>query len=473
MRGRRCRAWGQRARLVQGRPATRVHTGVALLTTALLLASGAVAGPGQVAHAATGGAEFSGGHGAAASGAAKTLEAASEAPGGYAFADDAQRVKGAAGTARPATLAAGRSYRSTLPPSGPVHYGVQLDGTSNAYVSVTAVPPAGGTAAVSDGLKVSLRDSGRRSCDLDTATFGAGRSPRPVTAWAVREISPRRSLCKEAGMYYVSVERADPDGRGASPEPWELELAVVSEPPLREEGATGEPEAWNSATPDPLAGEARRRRGGAGFAEAALIGEGVWRNDLRPGRTVFYRVPVDWGQQLHVTAELGGSGSGRSGFVPSALDLDLYNPVRGHVADLGIGYDGTRKSESLNPLPPVAHTNRQAPNSRVSAVRFAGSYYLVAHLSVEVAEKFGDKPVPVVLRVRVDGPAQDGPGYQGESAPAGIFTVTDGDREATGSATGGGGTAMRALAVGGIGTGSALLLGLGVWTVLARRRATP
>jgi len=188
---------------------------------------------------------------------------------------------------------------------------------------------------------------------------------------------------------------------------------------------------------------------------------------------VFYRVPVDWGQQLHVTAELGGSGSGRSGFVPSALDLDLYNPVRGHVADLGIGYDGTRKSESLNPLPPVAHTNRQAPNSRVSAVRFAGSYYLVAHLSVEVAEKFGDKPVPVVLRVRVDGPAQDGPGYQGESAPAGIFTVTDGDREATGSATGGGGTAMRALAVGGIGTGSALLLGLGVWTVLARRRATP
>ncbi|WP_344015188.1 hypothetical protein [Streptomyces thermospinosisporus] len=446
---------------------------MALLTTALLLAPAAALGSGQSAHAAAGTTRFSGGP-KAASGVSKTLKAAPGTPGGYAFADDAQRVEGAASTGAAPTLTAGRSYRSTLPASGPVHYGVQLDGTSNAYVSVTAVPPAGGTAAVSDGLKVSLRDGAGRSCDLDTATIGAGRSPRPVTAWAVREISPRRSLCREAGTYYVSVERADPDGRGASPEPWELELAVVSEPPVKEEGSAGAPGAWNSATPDPLTGEEQRRPGGAGFAEAALIGEGVWRDDIRPGRTVFYRVPVDWGQQLHVTAELGGSGSGRSGFVPSALDLDLYNPVRGHVADLGIGYDGSQKTESLTPLPPVAHANRQAPNSKVSAVRFAGSYYLVAHLSAEVAEEFGDEPVPLVLRVRVGGSAQDGPGYQGDSVPAGIFTVTEEDREAAAEGTADGdGTAMRALAVGGIGTGSALLLGLGVWTVVARRRAAP
>ncbi|MEV8594383.1 hypothetical protein [Streptomyces sp. NPDC052012] len=427
--------------------------------------------PGPHAHAVTAAVPSGSSGPSGTGGGARALSGVSETPGPYAFAEESQRVEGALSTADAVLLEAGRSYRSTLPPSGKAHYRLELDATSTTYVSATAVPPAGVTASAVDGVKVTLEDGDGRSCDANTATFGAGRSTHPVAAWTVREISPRRSVCKDAGTYYVTVERAGADAGGASPEPWGLELVAVSEPPLDDSAATSAPEAWNSATPEPVEGKAVRRPGGAGFTRATLVGEGVWRDDIRPGRTLFYRVPVDWGQQLHVTAELGGTEPDTTGYVAAALDLDLYNPVRGYVTDLGVGYDGSQESDGLAPLPPVTYGNRQAAGSRADGMRFAGSYYLVAHLTAEVADEFGDEPVPLTLRVRLSGERQDGPGYQGRSVPPGIFTVTDQDRDAASEGTEtGDDSAMKALAVGGIGTGSALLIGLGVWTVVARRQ---
>lgn len=400
--------------------------------------------------------------------------AAGTTGGAYAFAEGAQTVDGAASTADAVRLEAGRTYRSTLPGNGKVHYRLELDATSNTYVSATAVPPAGRTVSATDGVKVSVQDGDGRSCDADTTSFGAAGSPHPVAAWAVREISPRRSLCKEAGTYYVTVERVDRGGGGSSPGPWELELTAVSEPALERTGATSAPEEWDSAPPRPVTGTPERRAGGAGFARATPVGEGVWRDDVRPGQTLFYKVPVDWGRQLHVTAELGSSRTDGSVYVPAALDLDLYNPARGHVADVGVGYDGDQKSEDLAPLPPVAYANRHDARGQIGAMRFAGSYYLVAHLAAEVADHFGDGPVPLTLRVGLSGAAQDGPGYAGEAVPPDVFAVTEEDREAAAEgAAAGDDTAMRALAVGGIGSGSALLVGLGVWTLAARRRAVP
>ncbi|WP_244792993.1 hypothetical protein [Streptomyces sp. BJ20] len=387
----------------------------------------------------------------------------------YTFTEDARRIEGAGSTADAVELEPGRTYRSTLPPDAKVFFRLELDDTETAYASATAVPPPGTGVAVADGVKVTVEDADGRSCDGDTAIFGAPGSPHPVAAWAMREISPRRSLCAEAGTYYVTVERASPDARGASPDPWELELHTVSEPGTKTPDGTAAPGAWDSATPAPVQGTAQRRSGGAGFAQAARLGEGVWRDDVRPGQTLFYQVPVDWGRQLHATAELGSSGTDASRYVASALTLDVYNPVRGHVEDLSVGYNGGQKSKALKPLPPVAYENRYASGQQVSAVRFAGAYYLVAHLSPEVAEDYGDGPVPLTLRVRLGGAARNGPDYAGGTVPADVFTVDGG---ATSGETGGAGdeTLYRVLAAGGIGTGSALVVGLGVWTVVARRR---
>ncbi|WP_425588967.1 hypothetical protein [Streptomyces similanensis] len=405
---------------------------------------------------------------------------AAGAPGAYDFTGGARTVTGAATTADAPLLDAGRAYRSALPRDGKLYYRLRLDAASSAYVSATAVPAADSTVSATDGVRVSVRDGHGDSCSYQATLFGTSRSPHPVSAWGRRDAAPGHSLCQGAGTYYVLVERID--ASGASPDAWPLELATVTEPALSRTGATTAPGTWDSARPEPVGGRAADRAGGAGFATASPLGQGVWRTGVRPGQTLFYRVPVDWGQQLNVVAELGGAGG--SGYVDGALTLSLYNPVRGYVEDAYAGYSGRRASAALAPLPPVDYANRYGFADPVKAMRFAGSYYLVAHLADQTAAGFGAGPYDLTLRVRLGGSATSGPGYAGRSEPRDRFEVTAADRAAAapagpfgpsgaaGSAgAAGGSAALRALAVGGIGTGTALLVVLGGWTLVARRRS--
>ncbi|MEV6022922.1 hypothetical protein [Streptomyces sp. NPDC052036] len=416
-------------------------------------------------------------------------------PAPYAFARDARTITGATGTTDAVRLDPGHLYRSALPPGAKRYYRLDLDAADDAYVSATAVPRAGARVTSSDGLKVSVQDADGTTCSSGTAHFGPTQSPHPIAAWASRETGPGTYGCKGAGPYYVVVERRDLTA--ALPVSWDLELDYVSEPAPRRAGAVTPPGTWNSAPPEPLLGEAARRAGGAGFAAASAVGQGVWQDGIRPGETLFYKVPVDWGQQLSASVEMGSSGGG-DGYVGTALAMSLYNPVRAYVEDADAGYSGAQTSAALDPLPPVDYANRGAVGSRAGGMRFAGWYYLAVHLGAPMAERFGSGPFGLTLRVRVSGKPVPGPVYAGRSAPRDVFQVTDADREeaAAGAGTrsdagpgdGSGGfsprttparvgkvaaadtRAMTMVAVGGIGTGSALVLWLGLWTVAARRR---
>nr|WP_253267898.1 hypothetical protein [Streptomyces asoensis] len=413
----------------------------------------------------------------------------------YAFADDVRSAPAATGTTGAARLEPGATYRSSLQGDdgedgeGKAYYRLELDGTSNVYVSVTAIPRAGATLSAGDGISVSVQDADSVTCSSDSVTVGAALSPQPLTAWGARELlPPGTGLCQKAGTYYVVVERTG-TGTGSGEEEtdlsdgrsWDLELAPVSEAPLAKAAATSVPEVWDSATPTLPVDEPVAVRGGAGFAEAAAVKQGVRSDEIVPGQTLFYKVPVDWGQQLSATVDLG-SADKNSGYVVDALDLTLYNPVRASVKDVGIGYGGSQKSASLPPVPPVGYTNRYAPTDPTKSLRFAGSYYLVVHLAAQVADRFGEGPYGLTLRVRLGGGTQAGPGYARQSVPRGFFDVGAPDpvpsggeglagADASGDGAAGGDPAMKAVAVGGIGTGSVLLMVLGVWTLTARRRA--
>lgn len=314
--------------------------------------------------------------------------------------------------------------------------------------------PADATVSAADGIAVSLQDAHGTRCSYANARFGAGLSPRPLTALARRE--PGNALCQGSGTYYVVVQRLDAGGTGASAQRWDLEIAPATEPRTARAGATSAPQAWDSATPEPLDGEPHDRPGGAGFASASTLGQGVWRTSLVPGETRFYKVPVDWGRQLHASAELGNAAG--HGYVGGALDLSLYNPVRGYVEDAALGYTGTQKPAVLAPVPPVEYANRYAVPVGVTSVRFAGDYYLVLHLSERMTGTFGRGPFAVTLRVRVTGRAHAGPEYAGHPVPDDVFTPTRQGREAALTSTAGGGSAMLLVAIGGIGLGTVLLL---------------
>jgi hypothetical protein len=445
--------------------------------------------------------------------------AAAGTPEPYAYAEDATDVDGMPSTTGAVRLAPGTTYRSSIREDGKLYYRLELDAAADAYVSATAVPGLGTTVASSEGVRVSVQDADGHRCSSETVRFGPTRSPHPVTAWASREIGSDPYMCQGAGTYYVLVERVgtvassqgsqnSADDEGA----WGLELGYVWEPRPAKTGPTTAPETWNSSSPEGLTGDSERRGGGSSFSTARAVAQGVWEDTygIQPGQTLYYKVPVDWGQQLYVTAELGSSSSDGDGYLGTALVMSLYNPVRGFVDDVASGYDGRQRSSALDPLPPVRYDNRFAADDEVSGMRFAGWYYLAVHLGAPVAERFGDGPFGLTLRVRVAGAAKEGPGYLGTAEPQDVFEVTDEDLEAAesgsagdpgggsaGGSAGDGGsggdgdadgsgsaeasgssqglgdddTVMELLAVGGIGTGSLLVLGLGMWTVVARRRA--
>ncbi|MFI6336102.1 hypothetical protein [Streptomyces sp. NPDC050535] len=414
--------------------------------------------------------------------AADTQQRAAGAPKPYAFAEDATPVEGTADTTDSVRLEPGKTYKSSIERDGKLYYRLELDTTANAYVSATAVPGSGEKVTYGDGIRVSVQDANSRNCSYSGTThFGATQSSHPVAAWGSREIGSDQYACQTPGTYYAVVERSGTEGSSSGD--WDLELNYVSEPILKKAGSTSAAETWNSASPDALAGDPKPRRGGAGFTRATSLRQGVWQDEISPGQTVFYKVPVDWGQQLYTTAELGSTNSGDNGYLGNALAMSLYNPVRGFVDDVGSGYDGSQRSAALDPLPPVTYENRYAGSNRVTGVRFAGSYYLVVHLAGQVADRFGDGPFGLTLRVRVAGTAQAGPAYSGQAQPRNAFEVPSGDLddaagvEAGGVGGGNGGSSdtatMKLVAAVGIGSGSVLMLALGMWTVVARRRAAP
>ncbi|MFB9390088.1 hypothetical protein ACFPM3_10710 [Streptomyces coeruleoprunus] len=388
-------------------------------------------------------------------------------PAPYAFAEDVRAVKGASTTSDAPQLAAGGTYKDAVKRDGKLIYRVDLDDATNAYVSAVVVPKPGVKVAYRDELKLSLQDRDGTDCSSNSAQFGSAEFARPLAVYAYRTLG--ESSCQEAGSYYVVVERESLST--SSQEPWDLEIRHVLEPKLKAAGPTAAPEEWPSASPEPPPGGPRERAGGTSFSDAPGLGEGEWTDRIKPGESRFYRVPVDWGQQLYVSADLGSSSG--DGFVGDALPVSLYNPALGLVDSVNsLAYNGRQKSSSFDPLPPVRYENRFSSDSEQEHLRFAGWYYLRVSLNPKVGEKFGAKPYGLTLRVSLEGKAEPAPAYAG---PPGIFAVTEEDRAAaadgqSGTEAGRSGT-MRLVAAGGIGAGTLLLLVLGAWTLLGRRRA--
>lgn len=393
----------------------------------------------------------------------------------YTFDPEAKAVSGAEVNTDATELTAGSVYRSTIKVGQKLYYRLNLDATTNAYVSAVAVPKGGGKVAYGDGITVSIRDSSDLQCSSEDANFESAEYPRPIAAYAYRVVKKDSSSCQGPGTYNVLVERESKETSG--PEDWELELRYDSEPQLADDAAmpTEAPEDWPSASPaPPTPATDNRRHGGAGYYDATSLETGEWKDSITPGQTLFYRVPVDWGQQIFATAGLGNS-TASDEYIGSALAMSLDNPAHGHVDDAtSMSYSGKPTSFSLDPVPPVAYRNRFDPSSSVSAMRFAGWYYLSVTLSPELAKAYGDKPLPLTLSVKVDGKAGKTP-YAGD---AGIFAVTEDDKDLARSGQSGPQAAesksdtMKLVGAAGIGAGSVLVVALGVWTLLARRRAT-
>ncbi|MEU3602181.1 hypothetical protein ABZ714_26205 [Streptomyces sp. NPDC006798] len=395
-----------------------------------------------------------------ATGTARTAPAAAGPVEPYETAPDARPVTGGTGDDEGPLLLPG-TYTDTVAVGERKTYRVRLDGTSNAYLSAVLAPPPGTRVAESDGIRIGLVSSGGTECsDSTNITFDTPVA-RPVADYATRRIGPGRE-CQKAGEYRYTVESVG-DARD-----WPVEIRFMLEPGLRAgaEFPADTGDSYPTSAPGMPSGAPRDVEGGTGFNDAPATGQGAWRDELRPGESRFYRVPVDWGQQLFLDAALSGRGPGDD------LRMTVFNTARGYVESAdAAGRDGTVALGTV----PAAFRNRTASSNEIGAMRFSGWYFVrvTRESAGDGGQDAGDGAAPLTLKVAVTGQPVGAPPYAADPLAAG-FGITDADREAAREGLTGGESdrraTMRMIALTGFGTGTALLLGLVGWTVLLRRR---
>ncbi|MFC5718919.1 hypothetical protein ACFP1Z_01825 [Streptomyces gamaensis] len=371
-------------------------------------------------------------------------------PDAYAYraAPDARPVQGSRDPADGPLLRPGPgTYTDSLRPGERKFYTVELDAASSAYVSAVAAPRPGTAMGPQDGIEVALQKADGTQCGVGRhRTFLSAGGPYPVADYAER-VAPGGGTggpCALAGTYRFTVKRGEATGGDAGALP--VELAYTA-------GEGGAPSAG--------ATEGGGGAAGTGFGDAVELRPGTREDRLRPGQTRFYRVAAGTGQQLAVAARFGAAAGGDPGpFVINGVRLGLHNAARGYVMNRTAGYRGETVELSLT-TPPVAPDGGDPGKGASDAergMRLPGWYYLQVSLNPKASAGTADG-LPVTLDVQVGAPraadARRGmratPRHQ--AAPAG-----DG-RHAT----------RRIVGYAGIGTGSALLLGLGAWTLAARR----
>ena len=398
--------------------------------------------------------------------------ASADAVPGYRTADGATQIGGTPSNDDAPQLKPGL-HTDAIKRGEQKYYAVTLDDRTNAYFSAVAAPrPGTKVEDYGDKLTINVQDSNGNTCDTGASPFfRGGGMAYPIADYATRRIGADRPDCQKAGLYYLVLTR---EGSATSgPDTWPIELDYLEEPPLK--GSTPARPGqgtWSTATPAPRTDPTKRAaKGGTGFNDAGSVATGVWTDRIRPGETRFYRVPVDWGQRLNLSAELPNVTGKATGLVGNALGLGVYNPARGAVGTATfVPYSG-KPAAVKQFTAPVDYGNRFNLVDAVSAMRFAGWYYLAVSLNPDAAQYF-PKGTDLTLRVDVRLHPKAGPGY---TKPAGTFSVTPEDQEtarkgqtAQEAATSG---TLLTVAYAGIGTGVVLLTGLGTWTLVARRQA--
>ncbi|GGX89581.1 hypothetical protein [Streptomyces hiroshimensis] len=386
----------------------------------------------------------------------------------YRPAASAKEVSGSTSAVQGPLLRPG-TYTDTIGPGEKKFYAVDLDARSDAYVSVVGAPAPGAAVGSEDGIHVALRQEDGRECGFGEARFRDTDSGHPLADYAVRRAQPDAGGggCGRAGRYHVVVERTGRTG-GTYP----TEIKYMTEPGLKEgspavtsgTGVSGTG-TWSPASSSVMGRGTGRVVGGTGFNDAPPMGNGVWQDEVLPGQTRFYRIPVSWGQRLSVVADVPKAFAPPGFYAPGGVRIGLNNPARGYVGESVEDYRGMPRTVSLGTAP-VAYENRlRGRSDAANAMRVAGWYYLQVGLHPKVGEVVS-RPVPITLRIAVDGTPRAAPAYDGDAVAAGFGVTADPEAVA-----GDGGTrrdTLRVIGYAGVSSGAALLCWLGGWWLAAR-----
>lgn len=353
------------------------------------------------------------------------------APGLRQYAPSGKRVSGTADPLGAPVLTAGQ-YVDSLAVAQRTYYAVDLAQGVTPYLSATLVRPPGKVpSGTYDNLVVELLGPDGTKCGDSSQGVSQSNGGTAATTVAVPGMVGSKwsgsyssasafggsGTCGLPGRYTVSVER-DENSRGQGPLP--VELRFLLEPPVANPADLPPAVApVPPALPAPmLSTPLTPVSGGGSFSTAAELAPGSWVDEIRPGETLYYRVPVGWGQRFTFLAQVPPAQADLARSLPTApLTALVAGPAR-TTLDLQPGaeesayysarYDADGASLSGS-TPPVVFRNREVSDSQLRPYSLAGDHYLVVQLGA--VDSNADAAVPLRLAVEVTGGVQGEPSY--------------------------------------------------------------
>ncbi|MGH8878676.1 MAG: vWA domain-containing protein, partial [Stackebrandtia sp.] len=360
------------------------------------------------------------------------------------------------------------------------YYSFELKKGSNASVAAT-IPwstPLETDAENDIATRISTKEGSSCANDAGHATpDGGGSAIASATAKLEFEPEADAGSCGAAGDYVIEVNNGNSTDRtGEAP----LELVYIQEPSVKNTDSL--PEAYTEVSENGVKpsvdGKAKSITGAGGISDAPIAESGVYNDVLRPGEEVFYRVPVDWGQQVAYQFDLpklNAENNERLG-TGSPVKTTILNPVREEAtqgANQSISHYSGNPDTVDGSTAEVRYRNRDSDKTEVANTSISGYYYISVRMQADVKDPYFE--LPITLKVDVKGDPAGKPDYDddaGLGTPAERLDVELASDESSKdkSLTGGSST----LLWWGIGIGAVLVLGGGgtTWMMLRRRPTT-
>lgn len=298
--------------------------------------------------------------------------------------------------------------------------------------------------------------------------------------------SPGGSPCETDPQLLLSLSRSTAFGSMTKLAP--VEVVIAEEPPIG--NLTSLPKGLSSyrGTGDAVAAKkpVKPVLGGTSFSNTAALAAGSWADSVATGETVFYRVPLQPGQRLRVTAQTPAPRTPWKLGSAEAITtrVTILSPARVKLTEQSANLQGAGAIDVTAASPEVRVRNRETPmpsngnaDDQLSTASVAGDYFVGLQIDPLGLDLTG-RVMQIQLDVAVDGRPNGLPQYtepsptpsptpsQSSVTPAASPTTGSSPDSGSSQDDGSGGVAPLGLAFG----GGALLALLAVGALWWRRR---
>jgi Ca-activated chloride channel homolog len=225
-----------------------------------------------------------------------------------------------------------------------------------------------------------------------------------------------------------------------------VEVLVAEEPPIRNLASLPEPVADYEGKADAVrpTRSAGSRLGGTSFSNATEVSPGTWRDSVAVAETVFYRIRLETGQRLRVSAETPApkTASQLRGTEWVTTRVNIFSPARVSLTEQSANFTADGAVLVTAASPEVRVRNREVPppatwlDPTVTTAATAGEYFVGLQLD-PLQYVLAGRVMQVRLSLAVDGKVSGQPEYatSTSTSPTPTPSGTVGSAEPTGRPT--------------------------------------